>query len=90
MDKQSAKNYIARLKVDLSNIKIRHANDNAQHKIELDNLKSDVTLQKNPGAKQNAKIRVESKKQTIENAKRDQKYEIESLKSKIESYKRYL
>jgi hypothetical protein len=62
MDKQAAKTYIANLKEQLGNFKLRHSNDNAQHKRELDNLKSDVAQQSNPGAKQNARIRVESKK----------------------------
>ena len=65
MDKQTAKTYIANLKEQLGNLKLRHSNDNAQHKRELDNLKSDVALQSNPGAKQNARIRVESKNKPL-------------------------
>jgi len=90
MEKQEAKIYISNLKEQLANLKSRHSNANAQHKIELDNLKGDVARQSNPGAKQNARIRVESKKQTMANAKLGQQREVESLKNKIESVKRYL
>jgi integrase len=89
MEKQAAKAYIAKLKEQLANCKVRHANENAQHKRELDNLKSDVALQKMPGAKNNARIRVESKKQQMANRKIMQTNEIEAIKSQIENYKRY-
>jgi hypothetical protein len=89
MEKQEAKAYIANLKEQLANLKARHANTNAQHKLELENWKRHLALQTG-NAKQNVRITIESKKQTMAGAKQSQLREVENLKNKIESVKRYL
>jgi hypothetical protein len=87
MDKNQGKIEIEKLKSRLGQLKELHKRANENHKYQLDGLKKDVAKQTTPSAKQNAKLRVESKKQSWDSAKKAQAREIEQIMNQIQRIK---